>query len=369
MAHASNAECLLVGDIDRGGVFASLFGTMELLEPADRALFKGFIINKFRGDPSLLQSGIKMIEQRLGLPCVGVIPYLHDLGLEEEDSVAIESRRTVRRSWSQIPEDNSPHRPLRIGVIALPHMSNFTDFDALAAEPSVALAFVERADDAALADVLMLPGTKQTLDDLEWLGKNGFLPRIQEHCSRRAPIVGLCGGFQMLGLKLSDPRGAENEGVPVERDGLGLLSVQTVFNTEKTVRPVSGQLCDASFAEGLWRSPGFQGYEIHMGETYRKGETRPFARISTLDSAQSLDGAMSPSGLVFGSYVHGIFDNDLFRHSFVDWARCSIKLEPAQQKAFVTTERDARLNRWADHLRRSLRLDLIRSWISTTSTA
>jgi adenosylcobyric acid synthase len=369
MAHASNAACILVGDIDRGGVFASLFGTMELLEPADRALFKGFVINKFRGDPSLLQPGIEMIEQRLGLPCVGVIPYLHDLGLEEEDSVAIESRRTVRRSWSHIIEDNSPHRPLRMGVIALPHMSNFTDFDALAAEPSIALAFVERADDAALADVLVLPGTKQTLDDLEWLGKNGFLPRIQEHCSKRAPIVGLCGGFQMLGLKLSDPCGAENEGVPVERDGLGLLSVQTVFSTEKTVRSVSGELCDASFAEGLWRAPEFQGYEIHMGETYRQGEAQPFARISTSDGAQSLDGATSPSGLVFGSYVHGIFDNDLFRHSFLDWARCSLKLEPAQQKAFVTTERDARLNRWADHLRSSLRLDLIRSWISTTSTA
>jgi adenosylcobyric acid synthase len=369
MAHASNAACILVGDIDRGGVFASLFGTMELLEPADRALFKGFVINRFRGDQSLLQPGVEMIERRLGLPCVGVIPYLHDLGLEEEDSVAIEIRRTVGRSWGTITEDTSPDRPLRIGVIAFPHMSNFTDFDALAAEPSVSLAFLERADDAALADVVILPGTKQTLDDLEWLGKNGFLPRIQEHCSKRAPIVGLCGGFQMLGLKLSDPCGAENEGVPVERDGLGLLSVQTVFSTEKTVRPVSGQLCDASFAEGSWRVPDFQGYEIHMGETYRNGETQPFAHISTVDGAQSLDGAMSPSGLVFGSYVHGIFDNDLFRHSFVDWARCSMKLEPAQQKAFVTTERDARLNRWADHLRSSLRLDLIRSWIFPKSKA
>jgi adenosylcobyric acid synthase len=196
MAHASNAACILVGDIDRGGVFASLFGTMELLEPADRALFKGFVINRFRGDPSLLRPGIEMIEQRLGLPCVGVIPYLHDLGLEEEDSVAIESRRTVRRSWGHIIEDNSPHRPLRIGVIALPHMSNFTDFDALAAEPSVALAFVERADDAALADVLVLPGTKQTLDDLEWLGKNGFLPHIQEHCSKRSQLSACVVAFK-----------------------------------------------------------------------------------------------------------------------------------------------------------------------------
>jgi adenosylcobyric acid synthase len=369
MAHASHAACILVGDIDRGGVFASLFGTMELLEPTDRALFKGFVINKFRGDLSLLQPGIEMIEQRLGLPCVGVVPYLHNLGLEEEDSVAIESRRTVRRSWGPIAEDNSHHRPLRIGVIALPHMSNFTDFDALAVEPSVALAFVERAADAALADVLILPGTKQTLDDLEWLGKNGFLPRIQGHCSKRAPIVGLCGGFQMLGLTLSDPRGTENDGVPVERDGLGLLSVQTVFSSEKTVRPVSGQQCGTPYAGGLWRAPDFRGYEIHMGETYRTEGTRPFAQLSTLDAAQLLDGAISQNGLVFGSYVHGIFDNDLFRHSFLDWARSSVKLAPVQQKSFVTAERDARMDRWADHLRGSLRLELIRSWISPTSTA
>jgi adenosylcobyric acid synthase len=368
MAHAADASCILVGDIDRGGVFASLFGTLELLEVSDRALFKGFVINKFRGDQSLLQPGVEMIERRLGLPCAGVIPYLHDLGLEEEDSVGMEHRRTVPRIWDPISADRSPHRLLRIGVIAFPHMSNFTDFDALAAEPSVALAFVERADDLSLADMAILPGTKQTLDDLEWLVKNDFAARIQEHCSSRAPIVGLCGGFQMLGLKLSDPSGAENNGVPAERDGLGLLSVQTVFSIKKTVRPVSGQLCDASFAAGLWRAPDFQGYEIHMGETYRKRETRSFARVSTVNGAQSFDGAIGPSGLVFGSYVHGIFDNDLFRHSFLDWARSSVELAPAQPKTFVTAERDARMNRWADHLRGSLRLDLIRNWISPSTT-
>jgi len=247
-------------------------------------------------------------------------------------------------------------------------MSNFTDFDTLAAEPSVALAFVEHADDLSSADVVILPGTKQTLDDFEWLVKNGFSSRIEQHCSRRAPIVGVCGGFQMLGIKLSDPSGAENNGAPAERNGLGLLSVQTVFSAEKIVRPISGELCDTAFAEGLWQDRQFQGYEIHMGETYRNGATRPFARISTVDGAQSLDGAMSPGGLVFGSYVHGIFDNDRFRHGFLDWARSSLELAPAQHKAFVTAERDARMNRWADHLRSSLRLDCIRTWISQPAT-
>lgn len=369
MAKAANASCLLVGDIDRGGVFASLFGTLALLEPDERALFKGFLINKFRGDMTLLQPGVEMIESRLGLPCVGVVPYFHDLGLDEEDSVAVEHRRTVRRAWSPIADDHTAQRPLRIGVIALPHMSNFTDFDALAAEPSVALAFLERSEDAALADVLILPGTKQTLDDLDWLVANGFIPKMREHFSNNRLIIGVCGGFQMLGRKLADPSGVENNGVPIERDGLGLLPVRTVFNTEKITRPVSGVLCDSSFAGGLWQSPEFQGYEIHLGDTQLTGEVRPFAQISTAEGTRLLDGAISPSGRVFGSYVHGIFDNDSFRHSFLDWARASLQLAPAERKVFATGEREARLNRWADHLRSALRLDLIHEWVFPKSVA
>ena len=363
MARAAKASCLLVGDIDRGGVFASLLGTLELLEPDERELFKGFLINKFRGDRGLLQPGVEIMERRLGLPCVGVVPYLRDLGLDEEDSVAVEDRRSVRRAWDHRAEDNSSHRRLRIGVIAFPHMANFTDFDAFAAEPSVALAFLERAQDTHAADVLILPGTKQTLDDLDWLAKNNFVPSIREHYFENRLIVGLCGGFQMLGLKLSDPNGVENNGVPAERDGLGLLSVRTVFTKEKTTRLISGELYDPSFAQGLWQATTFQGYEIHMGETDRTPEARPFARLSVAKLEHLLDGAISPTGLVFGTYVHGLFDNDMFRHSFLDWARSSLKLAPAETKLCATTERDARLNRWADHLRASLQLDLIRNWI------
>jgi adenosylcobyric acid synthase len=368
MARAANASCLLVGDIDRGGVFASLFGTLELLEPAERELFKGFVINKFRGDRSLLHPGIEMIEGRLGLPCVGVVPYLHHLGLDEEDGVAIEDRLTVQRAWGSVAEDSSPHRRLHIGVIALPHMSNFTDFDALAAEPSVALAFMEHAEDIERADVLILPGTKQTLDDLDWLAKQGFVTTIQKHCAQNGLIIGLCGGLQMLGFKLSDPAGVENNGVSAEREGLGLLGIRTVFGPEKTTRAVAAEICDPGVAADLW-SKTFQGYEIHMGETYRSSETRPFARLTTFESAEVLDGAISPSGQAFGTYVHGLFDNDSFRHSFLDWARARLKLAPAEQKVFATAERDARMNRWADHLRKSLNLDLIQSWISRETVA
>jgi adenosylcobyric acid synthase len=368
MAKAANADCLLVGDIDRGGVFASLLGTMELLEPAERELFKGFLINKFRGDLSLLQPGVEMMERRLGLPCIGVVPYLHNLGLDEEDGVAVEDRLSARRAWSRIDDNGSPRRRLRVGVIALPHMSNFTDFDALAAEPSVALAFVERAEDADHADVLILPGTKQTLDDLDWLTKKDFVSRIMR-ASTNGLVVGICGGFQMLGQRLLDPLGVENNGIATQRDGLGLLAVRTVFSKEKITRPVSATLYDPSFAAGLWQATAFQGYEIHMGETDRTAEVQPFARLSSVDGVHILDGAIGSTGLVFGTYVHGVFDNDLFRHSFLDWARASVKLAPAQQKIFATAERDARLNRWANHLRSSLRLDLIRNWIFPKATA
>jgi adenosylcobyric acid synthase len=185
MAHAADAACVLVGDIDRGGVFASLLGTLELLEPADRARIRGFIVNKFRGDESLLRPGVAMIEKRLGLPCVGVVPFLHDLGLDEEDGVALEDRASAARRWkirSRIA------RALRVGVIALPHMANFTDFDALALEPSISLAFLEAPEEMAAADLLILPGTKQTLDDLRWLERGGFaqeLRRLTERCPDR----------------------------------------------------------------------------------------------------------------------------------------------------------------------------------------
>jgi adenosylcobyric acid synthase len=365
MAKAAHATCLLVGDIDRGGVFASLLGTMELLEPAERDMFRGFLINKFRGDLRLLRPGVEMMERRLGLPCVGVVPYLHALGLDEEDSVAVEHRLSARRTWDSIDEDASPRRRLRIGVIAFPHMANFTDFDALAAEPSVTLAFLESPQDVDHADVLILPGSKQTIDDLDWLTRRGFVPKLRQHYSQSRLTIGICGGFQMLGASLRDPWGVENNGVALERQGLGLLAVHTTFNKEKITRPVAASLYDPSFASDIWKARAFQGYEIHMGDTGRSHEVRPLAALATRDNLEILDGAIDREGHVLGTYVHGIFDNDSFRHSFLDWARTSRNLAPLkkEEKVFATAEREARLNRWADHVRSSLRLDLVRSWL------
>jgi adenosylcobyric acid synthase len=407
MAHASGAACLLVGDIDRGGVFASLVGTLELLEPSDRALIRGYAINKFRGDVSLLEPGLKMMEPRLGIPCVGVVPYLHDLGLDEEDGVAVEDRRSVGRVWRDVAAGAAPplnpllreegsraenpllnldgsrvensllreegtkgwctatrERPLRIAVVALPHMSNFSDFDALAAEPSAALAFVDRPNNLPAADLVILPGTKQTLNDLEWLHQRGLVSPLLGHAERGGCLAGICGGFQMLGVKIDDPQGIENQGVPCTRQGLGLLRMWTVLQPEKITRLATGRILRADIFGQHARECAFRGYEIHVGETVYADESKPFAEITRAGSSAVIaDGAVSADRKVFGTYIHGIFDDDNFRHAFLDAARAACGLAPHAAKAFFAAERQSRLDRLAAHVRGVLDLEMIRRWV------
>jgi adenosylcobyric acid synthase len=362
MAHAADAACLLVGDIDRGGVFASLFGTLALLDPDDRARIRGFVINKFRGDESLLKPGISMIEQRLCLPCVGVVPFLRDLDLDEEDGVYLEERALAGQRWKN--PDSGRARVLRIGVIALPHMANFTDFDPLALEPAVSLAYLKDPGEMAAADLLILPGTKQTLDDLHWLEECGFARELQRLHNTGVPIIGVCGGFQMLGLSIEDPLGIENQGIPIVRNGLCLLPVRTVLRQDKTVRRVHGSLrCDL-FGVGLRPKIPFQGYEIHVGETLYETGARPLAEVfAQAEAGLPPDGAIANSGRAFGTYVHGFFDQDEFRHAFIEAARASVDLAPATEWAYVAAQRQARIDRLASHLRKSLDMNLIRSWI------
>src|SRR5208337_3900577 len=369
MARAANAACLLVGDIDRGGVFASLLGTLELLEPSERALIRGYALNKFRGDISLLRPGLTMIEPRLGIPCAGVVPYLHDLGLDEEDGVALEDRRSAWRVWKDLAGGAAPPlnpllseegRPLRIGVIALPHMSNFTDFDALAAEPSVALAFVDRPEELSRADLVILPGTKQTLNDLKWLHQRGLVPILLGHPARGGCVAGICGGFQMLGAEIDDPQGIENRSLPRARQGLGLLRVRTVLRPEKITRPATGRVLRSVIFGQPANECAFHGYEIHVGETVYAEEATPFAEVKRAGSSAALtDGAVSTDRRVFGTYVHGIFDDDNFRHAFLDAARAASGLTPFAARAFVAAERESRLDRLAAHVRRSLDMEMI----------
>jgi adenosylcobyric acid synthase len=355
MAAAADARCLLVGDIDRGGVFASLLGTVELLEPAERRLFRGFAINKFRGDIRLLESGVKTIEQRIGLPCAGVVPYLPDLGLDEEDSVSLEER--ARNFWKS-GEDGAGRR-LRIGVLAFPHLANFTDFDALAAEPSVSLAFLDKPEDLEQADLLILPGSKQTLDDLDWLRGRGFERPIQEF-GGAAGIIGICGGMQMMGLSIEDPEGAESNGVARSERGLAILPIGTVLQAEKVTRVARGRVSTASAFGQPLAITCFQGYEIHMGATMYSGGAHPFAEIQRLgENGNRLDGAVADRGNAFGTYVHGLFQDDAFRHSLLEAARSACGLAPIERKVFVAAEREWRIDRLADHVRRALDMDLI----------
>ena len=369
MAQAANAACLLVGDIDRGGVFASLLGTMQLLEPHERSLIRGYAINKFRGDVSLLVPGIRMMEPRLGIPCAGVVHYMHDLGLDEEDGVAMEDRQTAARAWKDADVNSGLGRPLRIAVIALPHLSNFTDFDPLAAEPGVSLAYVERREELQYADLAILPGSKQTMDDLDWLRQRDFDHSILEMRNRGRILMGICGGFQMLGTRIDDPHGIERGGIPSVCEGLGLLPIRSILNSTKTTRQVRG-VCRSGLFGQQFHEHEFRGYEIHVGDTvYDAGSTR-FADISRegLDGTTQ-DGAASSDGRVIGTYVHGFFDGDSLRHSFVDAARMACGLTPSSTHAFVAREREARLDRLADHVRHSLDLELIRSWIGLSERA
>jgi adenosylcobyric acid synthase len=376
MAAAAGAACVLVGDIDRGGVFASIVGTLALLEPSERALIRGFLINRFRGDRTLLMPGIKTIEDRIGLPCVGVVPYVRDLGLDEEDSVSLEHRPTPARAWAprrdrtERPEpsyrsdddERSPERPLRIGVIGLPHMSNFTDFDPLSREPSVSLAYVVSPEDVSRADVLVLPGTKQTLDDLAWLDERGLTPAIAARAAHGGVTLGICGGMQMLGARISDPESIEGGG---GRDGLGLLPIDTTLARHKVTVQSRGTLCD----EQLFGVPisvrDITGYEIHVGVTHMHDGARGFARLTRGAGASDIvDGAQSVDGHIVGTYLHGLFDDDAWRHTFIAAARAVCGLAPAGDLAFVARERDGRFERFASIVEQSCDVDTMIGWLT-----
>lgn len=346
MAKLAGARCILVGDIDRGGVFASLFGTLALLESDERDLIDGFIINKFRGDARLLMPGISSLEDRMGKPCLGVIPYLPDLRLDEEDSVSIEVARTG--PWR---EDDSPRRHLRIAVIRFPSISNFTDFDPLSAERSVDRRFCDSPEEILAADVVILPGTKQTVADLRRMRANGLDKAIQMH-AERGIVVGICGGMQMLGVEIADPYAIESGGTET---ALGLLPIRTNMNREKTTREAAGELLASSLFGTAIETVPVRGYEIHIGETQYLDGSSPFAKICRRgDSRLVLDGCISRNGRVIGTYLHGIFHEDVFRHAFLQAARCACQLEPAGDLLDWKRLRETELDRLAQTVAESV---------------
>ncbi|MCD7927609.1 MAG: cobyric acid synthase [Oscillospiraceae bacterium] len=335
LAALVDAPVLLVADIDPGGVFASLYGTVALLEPEERARIKGLIINKFRGDVSILEPGLRQIEALTGVPVVGVVPYL-DLDLDDEDSLA----QRFQRSDQGCEVD--------VAVIRLPRLSNFTDFNPLARMEKVSLRYVRSAAELGAPDLIILPGTKSTISDLRWLKSTGLAGAICRHAAAGGSAIGICGGYQMLGKRVSDPEGAESGGA---EDGLGLLNQETVFWSEKARTRVTGRVTGASGIFATLEGEAFRGYEIHMGRT--EGREAPFAK---LDSGGA-DGAAR--GNVWGSYVHGIFDRGDFAAKLVNCLLTAKGLKPTARSGDWNAWQENQLDKLADAVRRALDMDLI----------
>jgi adenosylcobyric acid synthase len=359
MAEMADASCLLVGDIDRGGVFASLLGTLELLESEERERVRGFAINKFRGDATLLQPGIQMMEERVKKPCLGVVPYLPSLMLEEEDSLGLPL--TTKTSWTATDtSDTSADRALRIAVIALPSFSNFTDFDSLRAEPSVSLQFCRTAEAFAQADVVILPGSKQTVDDLLWMKNSGLDIALQQY-AHTGLIVGICGGMQMLGKEISDRSGMEHNGSVA---GIGLLPIRTTMQTEKVTRNTQGEMAAEILFEQQITQTRLAGYEIHIGHTNYEVGAKHFSGLACRDepSHTSRDGCISSDTRIFGTYLHGIFEEDSFRHQFLNAARGFHKLSSAREVNPWKQLREDSLNRLAQAVESALDMRTIFAW-------
>ncbi len=318
MAAYGDAATILVADIDRGGVFASIFGTIALVPPQHRHLIKGVIINKFRGDVSLLDSGIKDIEAMTGVPVLGVLPYLKDLHLEDEDSLGLENR----------PEQGET--VIDIAVVRLPRISNFTDFLALERTPGVGVRYLTHSGQLGTPDLIVIPGTKNTRGDLKYLKEQNWFEALSEAPRRGIPIIGICGGYQMLGEAVADPEGVE--GQPGSETGLGLLPVTTVLKADKELAQVTGQT-----AESMPFCPAgtaFTGYEIHAGDTTPTGPGHAPLTIRSrrTETVQESAGAVSRDQQIFGCYIHGLFDDPEFRGAMVS-CLCQKKgiLPPAQE--------------------------------------
>ena len=306
MAARVQAPVLLVADIDRGGVFASIVGHMELFTPEERKMLKGFVINKFRGDPTLLDAGVEFLETRTGKPVLGLVHYFTDIHIPEEDSVALDLKmRTANKG---------PKQHARIGVVRLPHISNYTDFDSLEQEPSVNLVYFTTPADVFDLDLVILPGSKNTLHDLRYLNDQGLADAIISFHEKGGNVVGICGGYQMLGRRVLDPLGVESD--LREMAGLNLLEMETELLGEKVTTQVKARM--------LWDRLGdpeeqVHGYEIHMGRSKVLGPETSLLEITQRNdvSVQVQDGLVSRDGRVWGSYLHGLFDNDTLRHRLI----------------------------------------------------
>ena len=333
LAKLVDAPVLLAGDIDRGGVFAQLYGTVELLEPDERARIKGLLINKFRGDVEILRPGLAMLEEKTRLPVLGVVPYLK-VDIEDEDSLSerLDKSRNVK--------------PLDVAIVRLPHISNFTDFMPLEQHPLLGVRYVQNAHTLGAPDLFILPGTKNTIDDLLWLRQSGLEAALLKQTAQGTPLLGVCGGYQMLGEMLDDSAGTES-GRPQTLRGLGLLPTRTVFTEQKRRAQVS-----ASVTAGPFAGASLEGYEIHTGRTEVQGE--PFC----IQSDGSPEGCAA--GTVFGTYLHGLFDTGELTEKLVAYLCKRKGMDPAGADLISMEQyRQQQFDLLADGVRNALDMNAI----------
>ena len=349
MARYAEADVILVADIDRGGVFASVYGSVMLQTEEDRRHIKAVIVNKFRGDLRLFDEGRRMLEDITGVPVLGVIPYMRDIHIEAEDSQDLPTQEG--KPWAESPKGENGRR-VSVAVVRLPYISNFTDFDALEHDERVSLCYTTRADKLREADLIILPGTKSTLSDLHWLHQTGLAEAILRARREGKTLLGICGGYQMMGVEVLDPLHVEGD-----RDrlpGLGLLPTTTTMTGEKRTRQVKFRLAGG---EG----PVLDGYEIHMGQTqpYGEGEMKPLARFDD----GTTDGYRADAHCM-GTYIHGILDNtefvDMLLRPFAD------RVGERHQAFDYAAYKEQQYDRLADHVRRHL--DMERLYQILTST-
>lgn len=344
MAEMAACPVILVADIDRGGVFAAIYGTLALLQPHERWRVKGVIINKFRGDVALLTPGIKQIEELTGVPVIGVMPWL-EVDLEDEDGVALQRGKYL----------NTGERALDIAVVQLPHISNFTDFNALAAQPDVRVHYVRSPDALQGADLVILPGSKNTLSDLQWLRESGLAKALLAGHRAGVPTIGVCGGYQMLGETIVD----EVESGLGTQPGLGLLNTVTHFAQDKTTTLVEARLQE-TLPGWLANCAGLalRGYEIHMGETTLQSGCRPALWLEK-NGQRVADGAVSDDGLVFGTYLHGLFDSDAFTRALLNGLRERKGLGPLDIAVNYADYKAQQFDILADAMRKHVDIDRI----------
>ncbi len=340
IAKMASAPVILVGDIDRGGVFASLVGTLDLLDEEERNFFKGFVINKFRGDVNLLGSGIETIEKRTGVPVLGIIPYFRNISIAQEDSVYLDKK-----------SDQPASAELDIAIIRLPRISNYDDFDPLE-ENGSKIRYVNELWQLGNPDLIIIPGTKSTIADLSFLRQSGLAEAITKSSKNGTPVIGICGGYQILGKSLRDPEGIESDKGSSSL-GLGLLHTITTFARDKSTTQIRGKVsANHGLLEGM-SGQEITGYEIHMGRTETRGSNNAFHILETpKGSADYADGAINEQGTVFGTYIHGIFHNDSFRHSLINAIR---RYRGIPEVSGATTfNKDKEYDKLADLVRRSI---------------